>query len=194
MASIEQIKELRELTGVSIIECKKALDESNGDFEKAKEILRKLGKAIAEKKSSREVGQGIIATYVHSNKKVGVMLDIRCESDFVADGELFTELAHEICMQIAAMDPKYVKEADIPESIIAEEKRIYVEQMKDSGKPENILGQIIEGKLKKYKEQRSLLSQLWIKDDSKTIKNVIDEFIAKIGENIEVKQFSRFEI
>lgn len=194
MVTIDQIRELRELTGVSIIECKKALEEANGDFDKAKEILRLRGKAVAEKKSSRATGQGIVATYVHPNKKVGVMIDIRCETDFVADGEAFNELAHEICMQITAMKPLYVKDTDIPENIIEEERKIYIEQSKDSGKPENIMAQIIEGKLKKYKEQVSLMSQLWMKDDSKTIKGLIDEYIAKLGENIEVKQFSRFEI
>lgn len=194
MVSIEQIKELRESTGVSIIECKKALEEADGDFEKAKEILRKLGKDVAAKKSTRTTGQGIIDVYVHSNKKVGVMLDIRCETDFVAKGEIFKELSHEICMQIAAMKPQYVKESDIPESIIENERKIYVEQMKDSNKPENIMTQIIDGKLKKYKEQFSLMAQLWVKDDSKTIKILVDEYIAKLGENIEIKQFSRFEI
>lgn len=194
MVSLDQIKQLREETGVSIAECKKALEQSNGDFGKAKELLRKWGKEVALKKTSRASRQGIIESYIHPNKKIGVLLDIRCETDFVAKSRDFQDLAHEICMQIAAMSPLFLKDEDIPEEFVDGEKKIYKEQVKNSGKPENILNQIIEGKLKKYKEQVSLMSQVWIKDDSKTIKDLIDEHIAKIGENIVIKNFSRFEI
>ena len=160
MVSINQIKELREQTGVSIIECKKALEESDGDFEKAKEMLRKWGKELAGKKSSRQANQGIIEAYVHPNKKVGVLVELRCETDFVAKSDNFQELAHELCLQIAAMKPIYIKEGDIPEEFLDGEKKIYAEQIKDSGKPEKIVEQIIEGKLNKYKEQVSLMSQV----------------------------------
>ena len=194
MVLIDQIKQLREETGVSISECKKALEEANGDFAKAKEILRKWGKTLAEKKAARSASQGIIDCYVHPNKKIGVLLEIRCETDFVAKSPEFQELAHEVAMQIAAMKPVFVKEEDIPEESLAEEKRIYAEQTAGSGKPENIVNQIIEGKLKKYKAQVSLLSQPWIKDDSKNIKALISDYIGKIGENIEVKRFTVFEI
>ena len=194
MVSIEEIRELREQTGISISECKKALEESNGDFEKAKELLRKWGKELAGKKSSREARQGIVDSYVHPNRKVGVLLDLRCETDFVGKSDDFKNLAHEICMHIAAMKPLYLNESDIPEEFLDGERKIYMEQIKDSGKPENIVSQILEGKLNKYKEEVCLLSQKWIKDDQKSIKDLINDYIAKIGENISIKDFKRFEI
>lgn len=194
MSSIDQIKQLREETGVSVSECKKALEQSQGDIEKAKEALRKWGKELAGKKSERKASAGIIDCYVHANNKVGVLLEIRSETDFVSRSEDFKNLAHEICLQIAAMKPLFVSEENIPEEFLDGETKIYNEQMKDSGKPEKILAQIIEGKLKKYKESVSLLSQTWIKDDSKNIKDLLNEYIAKLGENIVINKFSRFEI
>jgi len=194
MVTIDQIKQLREETGVSIIEVKKALEQSNGDVEKARELLRILGKSVAEKKTSRETKSGLVDTYLHPNAKTGVLLDIRCETDFVAQSPDFKKLAHEICLQIAAMKPLYVSETDIPEEFLDGETKIYTEQVKDSGKPEKIVAQIIEGKLKKYKDEISLLSQPWIKDDEKTIKNIIEDTVAKVGEKIEVKRFARYEI
>lgn len=194
MATIEQIKQLREETGVSVLEVKKALEQAKGDFEKAKEILRTLGKTLAVKKESRETKAGLIDSYVHPNLKTGVLLDIRCESDFVAKSPEFKTLAHEICLQIAAMKPLFVKDADIPEEFLDGETKIYKEQIKDSGKPENIVKQILEGKLNKYKQEISLLSQPWIKDDEKSVKNLMEDTIAKVGENIEVKRFIRYEI
>ncbi|MCK4454019.1 elongation factor Ts [Candidatus Parcubacteria bacterium] len=194
MITIDQLKQLREETDVSVTECKKALEESKGDIKLAKEILRKWGKDLAGKKSEREVKQGIIESYIHPNKKVGAMLKILCETDFVAKSEQFQQLAHEICLQIAASKPLFLKEEDIPEDFLDGEKKIYQEQFKDSGKPQKIVDGIIEGKLKKYKKEVSLLSQDWIKDETKTIKDLIDEYIAKIGENIVVEQFGRYEI
>jgi len=194
MVTIDQIKQLREETGVSITEVKKALEESNGDVEKAKELLRTWGKAVLNKKTTRETKSGLIETYLHSNAKTGVLLDIRCETDFVAKSPDFKNLAHEICLQIAAMKPLFVSEEDISEEFLDGETKIYKEQVKDSGKPEKIVAQIIEGKLKKYKEEVSLLSQSWIKDDSKTIKNIIEDTVAKLGEKIEIKRFTRYEI
>ena len=194
MVSIDDIKKLREETGVSPTEIKKALEEAKGDTEKAKELLRIWGKTVLSKKLSRETKQGIIDTYLHPSLKTGVLLDIRCESDFVAKSPDFKTLSHEICLQIAAMKPLFVKEEDIPEEFLDGETKIYTEQIKDSGKPENIVKQILEGKLSKYKQEISLLSQPWIKDDSKTIKNIVEEAVAKIGENIEIKRFARYEI
>jgi elongation factor Ts len=194
MVSIDQIRELREQTSVSIVECKKALEQSDGDFNKAKELLRKWGKDLAGKKSTREAKQGLIDSYIHPNKKVGVLLHIRCETDFVAESKDFINLSHEICLHIAAMKPIFVKEEDIDENFLDGEKKIYAEQMAGSGKPEDILNQIIEGKLRKYKEQVCLLSQPWIKDDSKTIKDLINDHIAKLGENITIRNFTRYEV
>jgi elongation factor Ts len=194
MATIDEIKELRHQTGVSITECKKALEEAGGDFEKAKELLRKWGKELAGKKSTREAGIGIVDCYIHSNKKTGVLLDIRCESDFVARTEDFKSLSHEICLQIAAVKPLYLKTDDIPEEFLDGEKKIYQEQFKDSGKSQKVVNEIIENKLNKYKEEVSLMSQTWIKDDSKTVKDLVDGYIAKTGENIVIKKFTRYEI
>ena len=194
MISIDQIKQLREETGVSPIEIKKALAEANGDVQKAKELLRIWGKSLAGKKTSREATQGVIDTYIHPNLKTGVLLDIRCETDFVAKSPDFKNLAHEICLQIAASKPLFVSEADIPEEFLDGEIKIYKEQIANSGKPENLVAQILEGKIKKYKESISLLAQSWIKDDTKTIKDLIAATVSKVGENIEIKRFSRFEI
>lgn len=194
MIDIGLLKQLRQETGISIAECRKALSETKGDIEKAKEILRKWGKEFAGKKTQREAGEGIVETYVHPNKKVGVILEIRCETDFVARSEDFKNLAHELCLQIAAMKPMFAREEDIPEDFLAGEKRIYQEQFANSGKPQKVVDQIIEGKLKKCKEEVSLLSQPWIKDDTKIIKDLIDEYISKLGENIIVKKFTRYEI
>ena len=194
MVSIEKIKQLRQETLVSLAECKKALEQSKGDIEKAKEILRKWGKELANKKSSREAETGIIESYIHQNKKVGVLLDIRCESDFVAKSEDFKQLAREICLQIAAAKPLFIREENIPKEFLEKEKRISIEQFENSGKPQNIIQNIVEGKIKKYKEEILLLEQSWIKDDKKKIKDLITEQIAKLGENIIVKQFTRYEI
>ncbi len=194
MVSINDIKKLREETSVSISECKKALEEAKGDFNKAKEVLKRRGVEIATKKSERGTKAGIIVSYIHPNNKVGVLIELKCETDFVAKSSDFQALAHELCLQIASMNPLYVREEDILENILDGEKKIYQKQAKNSGKPEKIIEQIIEGKLKKYKEEVCLMPQVWVKDDSKTIKQMIDEHIAKIGENITIKRFARFEI
>ena len=194
MVSIDKVKQLREETGVSVSDCKKALEETKGDIEEAKNILRKWGQELAGKKAEREAGQGIIDSYIHPDQKVGVLLKIRCESDFVARSKEFQNLAHEVCLQIAAMNPLFLKEEDIPEKFLDGERKIYQEQVKDSGKPEEIVSQVVEGKLKKYKEKISLMSQPWIKDESKTIKGLIEENVAQIGENIFVEEFTRYNI
>ncbi len=194
MISIDQIKQLREETDVSIIECKKALEKTEGDIEKAKEILRKWGQELAGKKSSRKTNQGIIESYIHPNKKIGVLIDIRCESDFVTLSDDFKTLTHDIALHIAGMKPSYVKPEDIPEEIICAEKEIYKEQIANSGKPEKIMEQMMEGKIKKYKEGISLLTQPFVKDPGKTVENIITGCVAKLGENIVVKKFIRYEI
>lgn len=194
MISIEKLKQIRQETDVSLAECKKALEESGGDIEQAKEILRKWGKSLAGKRADHEASEGIIDSYIHANKKIGVLLKIACESDFVARSKEFQTLAHELCLQIAASKPLFLKEDDIPEDFLVGERKIYQEQFKNSGKPQKIIDEIIEGKLKKYKEEVSLLSQPWIKDEAKTIKDLINEYISKIGENIIIKKFARYEI
>lgn len=194
MISIEKIKQLREETDVSFMQCKKAAEEAKGDLDVAKELLRKWGSDLAQKKSGRQVEQGIIETYVHPTGKIGVMLKLLCESDFVARSEDFKELAHELCLQIAAAKPLYLKEEDVPAEILAGEKNIYQEQMKDTSKPQEIVEQILIGKLNKYKKGISLLSQSWIKDDSKTVRELVEGHVAKLKENIVVRQFIRYDI
>lgn len=142
----------------------------------------------------KKLNQGVIEAYIHQNKKIGVLIDLRCETDFVARTEEFKKLAHELCLQIAAMNPLFLKAEDIPEEFLAGERKIYQEQLQNSGKPKKIIDEIVEGKLKKYKEEISLLSQPWIKEESKTIKDLIEEHIEKFGENIILKRFIRFEI
>lgn len=194
MVSIDKIKQLREETQISITECKKVLEESGGDIEKAKEILRKSGEKLAQKKSDRETASGIVSTYIHGEGTVGVMVQINCETDFVARSDDFKELGHQICLQIAAMNPLFVSEEDVSEEIIEKEKEVAREQFKDSGKPENIIENIIEGKIKKFVEEKCLLNQAWVKDPEKKVKDLITEYVAKLGENIAIKRFVRYEL
>ncbi|HNY97720.1 MAG TPA: elongation factor Ts [Candidatus Pacearchaeota archaeon] len=194
MATLEQIKELREMTGVSIAKCKEALESSNNDIAQAKELLRKWGQAVADKKQDRTAGVGIIEGYVHSNRKIGVLLDIRCETDFAANSGDFRALAHDLTLHIAAMNPPYISEEDIPAEVAAKEKEIYREEVSKSGKPKEIIEKMIEGKWKKFKEENCLLEQKFVKDDSMTIKEYISQYVQKIGEKIVVNKFVRIDI
>lgn len=194
MQDIQQIKRLREETCVSLSQCKKALEEGKGDLEKAKEILKKWGEDVAQKKSMRLTSSGIIGDYVHSNKKIGVLIELRCETDFVARNDAFQALAHEIAMHIAAFSPFYVSEEEIDPAVIEKEKEIYKEQFAKTNKPLEVLEKMLEGKLSKFKESICLLSQPFVKDEKRKVRDVINETIAKLGENISVKKFIRFEI
>lgn len=196
MATIDMslVKKLREQTGVGILECKKAIGEANNNFEKAIELLRKKGFEKAKSKASRATNQGAIGSYIHSNNKVGVLLEMGCETDFVAKNEDFLALQKEICLQIAAMSPQYISENDIPQQVIEKEKEIYREQMKNSGKPDNVIEKIIEGKLKKFYTEVCLLQQSYFKEEKKTIEDLIAEKIHKLGENITVKRFIRYQV
>ncbi len=194
MENVELLKQLREETGISMMECKKALEESGGDLKRAKEILREKGKEMVKNRSERAMSKGIVEAYIHPGAKIGVLLELLCESDFVAKSEPFKQLAHELCLQMAASRPLFVGPEDIPSEFLDGETKIYQKQFEGSGKPQKIVDQIIEGKLKKYKEDVSLLSQPWVKDQSKTVQDLITETQAKIGENISVSKFSRFEI
>ena len=194
MANIDKIKQLRQETGIGFLECQKALEETNQDVEKAKSILREKGKQISESKSLRETKQGIVESYLHPGSKVGVLIEICCESDFVAKSPDFKKLAHEICLQITAMKPLFLDADEISEEFLDGEKKIYQKQFEGSGKPQEIIDQIIEGKLSKYRKEVSLLDQLWVKDTTKTIKDLILEYTSKLGENIILKRFARYEI
>ncbi|PIU15005.1 elongation factor Ts [bacterium (Candidatus Gribaldobacteria) CG08_land_8_20_14_0_20_39_15] len=194
MLNIDLLKQLREQTGISMMECKKALEESNGDLKRAKEILREKGKELIKGRESRAAGKGIIKSYIHANGKIGVLLQINCESDFVAKSEPFISLAHELCLQIAASVPLFVKTSEISEALLEQEKKIYRKQFADSGKPAEMLEKIVNGKLEKYKKEVSLLSQPWVKDPNKTVQELVEEARVKTGENIEVVRFTRFEV
>lgn len=192
--SLEKIQKLREQTLASINEVKRALDETKGDEEQALLILKKRGKIIADKKSARETKAGAVASYVHSNGRIGVLLELKCETDFVAKNSEFQSLARDLAMHIAAMNPQWLKPEDVPSDVVEEEKRVFAAQGDIQNKSPQVQQTIIEGKLKKYYNERCLLNQSFVKDDGKTVKNLITEQIAKVGENIEVGRFARFEI
>ncbi len=188
----QMVKELREKTGAGMMECKKALEESGGDFNKAIEYLRQKGLATAQKKAGRTASEGIIASYIHMDK-IGVMLELNCETDFVARNEEFKQLAKDIAMHIAASNPQYISKEDIPQEVIEKEKEIYKAQIKGN-KPPQVVEKIIEGKLEKFFEEMCLLNQPFIKEPERKISDLITEKIAKFGENIVVRRFVRFQV
>jgi elongation factor Ts len=191
---MEKVKELKEITGAGFADCRKALAEANGDMEKAIEILRKRGLAKAEKKLAREAKEGIIDAYIHIGGRIGVLVEVNCETDFVARNEEFKKFVHEIAMQIAAMSPRWIKREDIPEEVVRKEFEIYFEQSKAEGKPEHIAEKIAKGKLEKFFEENCLYEQIWVRDGKSKIEDLIKSMIAKFGENISVRRFARFEI
>ncbi len=188
------VRKLREQTGIGILECKVALEETSGNFDKAVEALRKKGYEKAKSKSTRATTQGVIGSYIHTNSKIGVLVEVACETDFVAKNKDFQQFVKDVAMQIAAMNPLYVSESNVPDNVIAKEKEIYAEQLKKSGKPENILENIINGKLKKFYSEACLLNQTFFKDDKNTINDLLTEMIHKIGENIVIKRFVRYQV
>jgi elongation factor Ts len=188
----ELVKKLREKSGVGMMDCKKALVECQGDFNKASEYLREKGLDKAAKKAARPANQGIIDSYIHLGSKIGVMLEINCETDFVARNEIFKNLSHNIALHIAAAAPLYVSKDEIPDEVIEKEKDIYRKQAINEGKPANVVDKIAEGKLSKYFQETCLLDQLYVKDNDLTIGDLITENIAKIGENIVIKRFARW--
>lgn len=194
MVNAQEVQKLREMTGVGMMDAKRALEESGGDMEKAGEFLRKSGAVKALNKSGRSVGEGIVEAYIHPGNKVGVLLKLLCETDFVARNEQFKQLAHDLALHIAGMKPLYVSGEDIPDDVKESEMRIYREQAAGSGKPEEIINKIIEGKMQAYASEVSLLEQPFVKDQDRKVKDIIDEYIAKLGENIKVGEFIRFEI
>lgn len=194
MSSIEAVKKLREKTGAGIVEVKKALEEAGGDEEGAIALLKKRGEAKALKRTDREAHEGIVTTYVHSNARVGVMLTLLCETDFVARNDDFKELGRDLAMHIAAMAPLYVTPEEVPVEVVAKERVIWEEQVQSEGKPADIAERILLGKEKKFREDLALVSQAFVKDPSKTVGELITESIHKIGEKIQVGKFVRYEI
>lgn len=195
MSDTQTIIKLRDLTGAGMLDCKKAIDEAGDDFGKAIEILRKKGEAKATKKiAEREAKEGIVYSYIHSNNKTGSMIELFCETDFVARTDDFKSLAHDLAMQIVAMAPDYLKPEDVPAEILEKEKEVYREQLKNEGKPENIIDKVMAGKLEKFYLEVCLLKQPFIKDDKVTVEELIKQVIAKTGEKIEIGRFVRFQI
>ncbi|MBI2439148.1 MAG: elongation factor Ts [Candidatus Moranbacteria bacterium] len=194
MSTMEQIKNLREKTGAGIVDVKKALDEAKGDEVKAIEILRKRGQDKALKKSDREALEGIVVAYVHSNNRMGALLKLSCETDFVARNEEFRELGHDIAMHVVAAAPQFVKAEDVPDALVEKEKIIWREQLVREGKPEEMFEKIMMGKEEKFRKDISLLTQSFIKDPTKTVGELLTEKIHKIGENIQVSSFIRYEM
>jgi elongation factor Ts len=190
--SASLVKELREKTGAGMMDCKKALAETSGDFEKAIEFLRKKGIASASKKAGRATKEGAVSSYIHGEGKVGVLVEINCETDFVARTEQFRQFVKDVSMHIAAAQPQWVQSDEIPADVIAKEKEIAVAQMAASGKPQAVLEKIAEGKVKKFYEDNCLMNQIYVKDPSKTIEQLQKETIATLGENISIRRFARF--
>ncbi len=190
----EMVKELRQRTGIGVMECKKALKESKGDIKKAIVILRKKGYARAKDKMTRDTAEGIVGSYIHLNGKIGVLIEVNCESDFVSRNDDFKELVKNIAIHIAASAPEYLSSEDIPLEILKEEKEIIREQFKDSKKPQEIIEKIVQGKIGKFNEEVCLLDQPYIKDDKISIKELVTSHVAKFGENIRIKKFARFEL
>lgn len=188
------VKELRVKTGAGIMDCKEALKASNGNFDKAVDFLREKGLSAATKKSSRATKDGLITSYIHMGGKVGVMIEVNCETDFVAKTENFKNLTRDLAMHIAAMNPLYVKPEDVPEAVLQREKDIYRKQVIAEGKPEKIADKIVEGKLKKFFEEVCLMKQKFIKDTNMTVEDLIKASIAATGENILVKRFVRYQL
>ena len=192
--STEQIKALREQTGVGILDCRKALEDTNGDFDIALENLRAKGLAIAAKRADREASEGVVELYSHGEGRVGVMVEVNCETDFVARSKEFRSFAHEIALQIAAAAPIYVRADDVPEEVLELRRGIVREQALEEGKPENIVDRIVDGRMDKYIQEISLLNQEYIRDDNLTIEQLMLDKIAAIGENVIIRRFERWEL
>jgi elongation factor Ts len=188
----EMIKELRQATGAGVLDCKKALDQAGGDMEKAAASLREKGLVAAAKKAERSAADGRVEAYIHHSNKLGVIIEVNCETDFVARTPQYQELCHDLAMQVAATNPRWVSRADVPEDIIAAEKASYLAEVAD--KPESVMDRILEGKLSKFYQENCLLDQTFIKDDSKVVQQLLTEAIASMGENIVVRRFARFQI
>jgi len=188
----EDVKKLRDKTGAGLMDCKRALEEAEGDQQRAEAVLRQKGLDKALAKGSRQTAEGVIVSYIHGDGRIGVLMELACETDFVARNEEFRELARELAMQVAAMKPQVVRAEDLPEQVVEAEREIYAAQFAD--KPQNVLERIVDGKMEKFYEQVCLLNQPYMRDDSRTVDEVVKDAIAKLGENIEVRRFVRMEL
>jgi len=192
--SAQVVKELRDKCGAGMMDCKRALEETGGDIDEAVTLLRKKGMASADKKASRAANEGLIDSYIHMGGKIGVMVEINCETDFVARTEEFGAFVHDVAMHVAAASPRYVRREDVPADVLAAEMDIYTDQARATGKPEQVVAKIAEGKLNKWYESVVLLDQQFVKDPDKTVDQLRRELVGKIGENVEVRRFARFQL
>ncbi len=190
----EMIKQLREATSAGILDCRKALEQANGDFDKAVDYLREKGLAVAAKRADRSASEGVVELYSHGNGRVGVMVEVNCETDFVARSENFRKFAHEIALQIAASSPLYVKEEEIPESALERERQIGAARAREEGKPEAVIPRIVEGYLKKFMDETVLMRQAYIRDESITIQELYNQNLVSLGENIVIRRFQRWQL
>lgn len=190
----KMVKDLRDKTQAGMMDCKKALEKTDGDMEKAVDLLRQKGLAVAAKRAGRATSEGVIETYIHAGGKLGVMVELGCETDFVAKNDDFREFARDIAMHIAAANPISISREDVPEAVVAREKAIYVQQALDSGKPEAIVEKMVSGKVEKYLAEIVLLEQKFVKNPDLSIQDLLNELVGKIGENISIKKFARFQI
>jgi elongation factor Ts len=190
----EQIKELREATGAGILDCRKALEQADGNFEKAVDFLREKGLATAAKRSDRDASEGVVELYSHGSGRVGVMVEVNCETDFVARSEAFRLFAHEVALQIAAAAPRYIREEEIPEQVFEHEREIARNRAREEGKPDAIVPKIVEGRIEKFKDEVCLLRQPYIRDEGITIEQLLLQNIAVIGENVIIRRFKRWEL
>lgn len=193
-STMAQLKEIRERTGAGVVDCKKALNESGGDIDKAITFLREKGLAAAAKRAGRVAAQGAVGSYIHAGGKIGVLIEVNCETDFVARTEEFQQLVKDLGMQIAASQPRYVQRDDIPAEEVEKERAIYHTQTLAEGKPEKVIDRIVDGRLEKYYSENCLLEQSFIRDTAKTVEQLVKEMVARTGENIVVRRFSRFQI
>jgi elongation factor Ts len=192
--SAQQVKDLRDRTGAGFTACRDALAEANGDIEQAINILRKKGQAAAQKKAQRATSEGLVGCYIHAGGKIGVLVEINCESDFVARTEDFQRLCHDVAMHIAALDPRFLRREEVTQETLDRERDIYREQAKATGKPAPVIEKIVNGKMEKFYEENCLYEQHFIKDEGTTVKELVDQAIAKLGENIAIRRFSRFKV
>jgi elongation factor Ts len=188
------VKDLRDRTGAGFSDCRAALLESGGDIEQAINVLRKKGQAAAAKKAQRATSEGLVSCYIHAGGKIGVLIEVNCESDFVARTEDFQRLCHEVAMHIAALDPRFLRREEVTQEILDREREIYAEQAKATGKPDGVIQKIVSGKMEKFYEENCLYEQHFIKDEGTTVKELVDQAIAKLGENIGIRRFARFKV
>jgi elongation factor Ts len=190
----QQIKELREATGAGILDCRKALEQANGDFDKAVDYLREKGLATAAKRADRQASEGVVELYSHGNGRVGVMVEVNCETDFVARSEAFRTFAHEVALQIAAGNPRFLRPDDVPAEVYEHEREIARARAREEGKPEAILDKIVDGRIEKFKDETCLLRQAYIRDENITVEKLLMQNVASLGENIVIRRFNRWEL